>query len=80
MILYGKDPFCHLEVDNLSVSGLQWYGWPDVTYPDIYNYLIITPSFCTHEQLKAYRSMDGYNFFSSGWVSNLTVIGNQIAR
>ena len=51
-----------------------------MTYPDIYNYLINTPSFCTREKLKAYKSMDGYNFFCSGWVSNLTVIGNQIAR
>ena len=72
-ILYEKDPFCQLEVDNSSLHGLQWYEWPDVTYPDIYNYLINTPSFCTH-------GMDGYNFYSSSWVSNLTVIGNQIAR
>ena len=62
LILYEKDPFCHLEVDNLSLRGLQWYEWPDVTYSNIYNYLINTLSFCTHEQLKAYKSMDGYNF------------------
>lgn len=80
MILYGKDPFCYLEADKSSISSLEWYEWPDVTYPDIYNYLINTSSFCTHEQLKAYKSMDGYNFFSSGWVSNPIVIGNQIAR
>ena len=80
LISYEKDPFCHLEVVNSSLHGLQWYEWPDVTYPDVYNYLINTPSFCTHEQLKAYKSMDGYNLYSSGWVSDLTVIGNQIAR
>ena len=51
-----------------------------MTYPDIYNCLINTPGFCTCEQLKAYKSTDGYNFFCSGCVSNLTVIGNQIAR
>ena len=80
LISYEKDPFCHLEVVNSSLHGLQWYEWPDVTYPDVYNYLINTPSFCTHEQLKAYKSMDGYNLYSSGWVSDLTMIGNQIAR
>lgn len=26
--------------------------------------------------LKAHKSMDGYNFFCSSWVSNLTIIGN----
>ena len=30
-ILYEKDPFCHLEVDKSSLSGLQWYEWPDMT-------------------------------------------------
>ena len=35
LILYEKDPFCYLEVDNSSLHGLQWYEWPDVTYPDI---------------------------------------------
>ena len=80
MILYGKHLFCHLEVDNSSSNELRWKDLPDVTYHDIYNYLINTPSFCTCEQLKAYKSTDGYNFFHSGCVSNLTVIGNQIAR
>ena len=71
-----KRSFCH---DNLSSNRLQWNDWPDTTYPDI-NYVINTPSFCTREQLKAYKSTDGYNFFCSCCVGNLTVIGNQIAR
>ena len=33
-------------------------GGPDVLYADIYNYLILTPSTYTHEQLKAYKSLD----------------------
>ena len=35
--------------------------WPKVEYPDIFNYLINTTSSCTKEQLKAYKSLDGYN-------------------
>ena len=36
---------------------VEWYEWPDVTYADIYNFLINTTSYCTHEQLKAYNSV-----------------------
>ena len=55
------------------ISSVEWYEWPDVSFADIYNYLILTPSFCTHDQLKAYKSMDGYNFFMNGWVGNIIV-------
>ena len=52
---------------------VEWIDWPSVSYTDIYNYLINTPSEYTHEMLKAYKSMDGYNFFVNGWVSNIVV-------
>ena len=41
---------------------VEWIDWPSVSYADIYNYLINTPSEYTHEMLKAYKSMDGHNF------------------
>ena len=47
--------------------------WPSVSYANIYNYLINTPSEYTHEMLKAYKSIDGYNFFVNRWVSNIVV-------
>ena len=31
LISHKKDPFCHLEVVNSSLHGLQWYEWPEVT-------------------------------------------------
>ena len=37
----------------------------------LYNYLILTPGI-THEQLKAFKSMEGYNFYTSGKVTNIT--------
>ena len=36
--------------------------------------------YCTHEQLKAYKSLDGYNFFVNGWVTNISVICRQVTR
>ena len=69
------DPYCCLESritsegtgTNNSSSSVDWYEGPEVTYADIYNFLINTTSYCTREQLKAYKSLDGYNFFVNGW-------------
>ena len=36
---------------------------PDISWPDIYNYLIEHPSVFSKESLKAYKSLEGYNFF-----------------
>ena len=58
---------------HTSFSGLDWNEWPDVLYTDIYNYLIVTPSEYTHDKLKAFKSLDGYNYYVNGWVSDLSV-------
>ena len=38
---------------------------PDITYPDIYHYLI------SEESLKGYKSLESYNFFVSGHIQNV---------
>ena len=70
-----EDPYCRLERtgSQCSKSQVEWMEWPSVAYADIYNYLINTVSEYTHEMLKAYKSMDGYNFFVNGWVSGILV-------
>ena len=81
LVKASKDPYCIFEnrsrhiFENRSRQRqfVEWFEWPDVTYGDIYNYLILTPSYCTHEQLKAYKSLDGYNSFANGWVSDVHV-------
>ncbi|XP_060576835.1 uncharacterized protein LOC132734136 [Ruditapes philippinarum] len=41
---------------------------PAITYPDIVNYLLFTPSAYSADDLKAYKSLDANNQFVSGWV------------
>ena len=62
------DPYCHLEngttsQDTNKFSSVDWYEWPEITYAYIYNFFINITSYCMHEQLKAYKSLDGYNYF-----------------
>ena len=39
---------------------------PDVNCPDIYNYLVNTPSKYTHESPKVYKLLKAYEFFVCG--------------
>ena len=41
---------------------------PAITYPDIVNYLLFTPSPYSSDDLRAYKSLDAYNQFVCGWV------------
>ena len=44
---------------------------PDITYLDIYHYLIEYPSQFSKESLKAYKSLESYNLFVSRHVQNV---------
>ena len=60
------DPFIDSDnwVNNVS-------KWPDVEFGQIYCYLVDSPGQFTRETLKAYRSLDAYNYFHSGWVQTV---------
>ena len=65
------DPYSPQELRNLNI--LTNIEWPNVQYPDIYHYMINTPSLYTKEDLKAYKSLDSYNYFVSGWIISVEV-------
>ncbi len=44
---------------------------PEITYPDMYHYLVETECVYTREAVKAYRSLDAYNYFVSGKVGSI---------
>ena len=64
------DPY----LQEASIVGEDWRNWPIVEYPDIYNYLIQTPSLYTGESLKAYKSLDAYNYYVNGWIDKVKVV------
>jgi len=66
IIHLGQDPYTMppeiwVSSDNASI-------YPEVTYPDIYNYFINPPSPYTEDQLKAYKGLEAYIYFKDGWV------------
>ena len=46
---------------------------PDIEYPDIYNFLINTPSLYMKEELKPYKSLEGYKYLLAGWVGDVSI-------
>lgn len=56
---------------SLNVSDL-----PNITLMDLVNYLILSSSFYTGQQLKAYKSLQAYKHYESGAV--LTILAKQI--
>ena len=75
--LHMKKP--QLEDNSQLPNSYDLLGWenevsllPDISWPDIYNYLISHPSGAfTNESLKAYKSLDAYNYFVSGHVQEV---------
>lgn len=72
-----KEKISVIQVDPYVISKDQWsddvHNFPTVTYPDIVTYFLLTKSRYTADDLKAYKSLEAYNQFVSGWVRNLTV-------
>ena len=46
---------------------------PQIEYPDIYNFLINARSLYTKDELKAYKSLEGYKYLVAGWVNGVSI-------
>ena len=45
--------------------------WLDIKFLDTVNYLLFSRSRFMKEQLKAYKSLQAYQFFVAGWVRSI---------
>lgn len=58
--------------DPYGLSEEEWFDdvtkWPTIEFGDVYNYLINSKGRYTKESLKAYKSLEAYNYFVSGHV------------
>ena len=68
--LYGLVTYC----DPFGISDQHWVDdvskWPPVDYPSIYTYLIETPGGYTRERLKAFKSLEAYNYYQRSGVGS----------
>ena len=73
-----KLKFLGLDTCPYIIPASEWIDnvrlWPPVAYPDVYNYLIENSGQYTRESLKAYKSLEAYNFVISGWVKPLHIL------
>ena len=53
------------------LSALSQNDLPPVRSTDIFNYLVLSTSFCTSKRFKVYKSTDAYKYFLSGFVSSV---------
>ena len=45
--------------------------WPELLFGDVYTYLINTKGLFTKQKLKAYKSLEAYNYFYNGYVQTV---------
>ena len=63
-VLYGNSSSV---VDPYEIPEERWSDdislWPPVEFGDMYSYLVETPGQFTKEKLKAYKSLDAFNYY-----------------
>ena len=53
--------------DPYEIDDIEWIGdltvWPPVEFGDIYYYLVETPGQFMKQRMKAYKSLDAFNYY-----------------
>ncbi|XP_072142334.1 uncharacterized protein [Dermacentor andersoni] len=73
----GVDPYT-LRVGADATADVELL--PATTQVDIINYLVLSTSYVTLQQMKVYKSLDAHNYFTSGWVRNIAAMRLQSER
>ena len=65
--------------DPYNISSDLWLNdvteWPNLEFGDLFMYLIDTEGIYTKEKLKAYKSLDAYNYYFNGYVHTVYYYG-----
>ncbi|KAH7984903.1 hypothetical protein HPB52_024456 [Rhipicephalus sanguineus] len=73
----GVDPYT-LRVGADATADVELL--PATTQVDIINYLVLSTSYVPLQQMKAYKSLEAHNYFTSGWVRNIAATQLQSER
>ena len=65
----GTDPFSLSKCEFNSFEE----NYPNITYPDIVNYLLFAPCPISAEEMKCYKGLEAYNQFLCGWVKDIGI-------
>ena len=68
-LIGGRDPYDF----DMQMMDTDARLFPDVQYPDIVNYCVYTKSAYLMQEFKCFKSLESFNQFVSGWVSQLCV-------
>ena len=65
-------------IDPYSVSAnvfaQSMVKWPEIEFPDVVNYLLFSiKQVSTKEQVKAYKSLQAYQYVVAGWMRSIYV-------
>ena len=64
-LCFNIDPY-ELKYDECDND---WNCFPNIAHGDIINYLVFSTNAVTFEEMKAYKSLEAHNYFTSGWVN-----------
>lgn len=54
---------------NIEDCADYWDQFPNISHGDIYHCLVHSTNSVTNVQMKAYKSLESHNYFTSGWVN-----------